>query len=107
MSVQADNRRLVRRLIIGCVLMFGFGFALVPLYDVFCEVTGFGGRTNTVAVSSEENPDYSRSVVPSPLDPWERISVLAHCDGGRSDQSSPEGYDSACERTTSRHVTRL
>ena len=26
--------------------MFAFGFALVPLYDVFCEITGFGGRTN-------------------------------------------------------------
>ena len=22
------------------VIMFGFGYALVPLYDVFCEVTG-------------------------------------------------------------------
>jgi len=28
------------------VAMFGFGFLLVPLYDVFCEITGFGGRTN-------------------------------------------------------------
>jgi len=28
--------------------MFGFGYALVPLYDVFCEVTGFGGRTDTI-----------------------------------------------------------
>ncbi len=26
------------------VLMFGFGFALVPLYDVFCEVTGLNGK---------------------------------------------------------------
>ena len=25
--------------------MFGFGFALVPLYDVICEITGLGGRT--------------------------------------------------------------
>lgn len=25
--------------------MFAFGFALVPLYDLFCEVTGLGGRT--------------------------------------------------------------
>jgi len=33
--------------IIAC-LMFGFGYALVPLYDVFCEVTGFGGRTDTI-----------------------------------------------------------
>jgi cytochrome c oxidase assembly protein subunit 11 len=25
--------------------MFGFGFALVPLYDLLCDVTGLGGRT--------------------------------------------------------------
>jgi cytochrome c oxidase assembly protein subunit 11 len=25
--------------------MFGFGFALVPLYDLLCEVTGLGGKT--------------------------------------------------------------
>jgi cytochrome c oxidase assembly protein subunit 11 len=27
------------------VAMFGFGYALVPLYDLFCEITGIGGRT--------------------------------------------------------------
>ncbi|MEX0615571.1 MAG: cytochrome c oxidase assembly protein [Methylophaga sp.] len=27
------------------VLMFGFGFMLVPLYDVFCEITGLNGKT--------------------------------------------------------------
>ncbi len=26
------------------LLMFGFGFALIPLYDVFCEVTGINGK---------------------------------------------------------------
>lgn len=32
-------------LLIIVVLMFGFGFMLVPLYDVFCEVTGLNGKT--------------------------------------------------------------
>jgi len=27
------------------VAMFGFGFALVPLYQVFCQVTGYNGST--------------------------------------------------------------
>lgn len=26
--------------------MFAFGFALVPLYDVFCEITGINGKTS-------------------------------------------------------------
>jgi len=37
--------KLVAKLAIGVVGMFGFGFALVPLYDVFCEVTGLNGKT--------------------------------------------------------------
>lgn len=42
--------------------MFAFGFALVPLYNVFCEVTGFGGKTATAAVAVAEAPDESRTV---------------------------------------------
>lgn len=45
-SLKVKNRNLVARLILGAVLMFGFGFALVPLYDVFCEVTGLNGKVN-------------------------------------------------------------
>jgi len=39
------NRRVVRRLTVAVVAMFGFGFALVPLYDVFCDITGINGKT--------------------------------------------------------------
>jgi len=42
--LKAKNRRLVGRLALSAILMFGFGFALVPLYDVFCEVTGLNGK---------------------------------------------------------------
>lgn len=31
--------------------MFGFGYALVPLYDVFCELTGLNGKTGEISVS--------------------------------------------------------
>lgn len=33
------------------LLMFGFGFALVPLYDVFCDITGLNGKTGRVEAS--------------------------------------------------------
>jgi cytochrome c oxidase assembly protein subunit 11 len=42
--------------------MFVFGFALVPLYDVFCEITGFGGKTASAAVAVVEAPDPNRTV---------------------------------------------
>jgi cytochrome c oxidase assembly protein subunit 11 len=44
------NRRVVRRLAFVVVGMFGFGFALVPLYDVFCDITGINGKTGRIAV---------------------------------------------------------
>ncbi|MEW5881311.1 MAG: cytochrome c oxidase assembly protein [Pseudomonadota bacterium] len=35
-----SNRTMVRKLVVVAVLMFGFGWALVPLYRKICEVTG-------------------------------------------------------------------
>lgn len=34
------------------VLMFGFAFALIPLYDTFCEITGLNGKTSGQVESS-------------------------------------------------------
>ncbi|NNF40182.1 MAG: cytochrome c oxidase assembly protein, partial [Woeseiaceae bacterium] len=61
-KLQSEHRSLTRRLLLLAAAMFGFGFLLVPLYDVFCEITGFGGRTNTTAVTVEEAPDFSREI---------------------------------------------
>jgi len=59
---QKRHRSLLIQLLVMTAAMFGFGFLLVPLYDVFCEVTGFGGRTNSVAIAVEEAPDLSREI---------------------------------------------
>lgn len=45
---QQANRRIVKRLGMAALLMFGFGFAMVPLYDVFCDITGLNGKTGRV-----------------------------------------------------------
>jgi cytochrome c oxidase assembly protein subunit 11 len=59
---RVSNRSLTFRLIVWVAAMFGFGFLLVPLYDVFCEITGFGGRTNAVAAVVPLSPDETRTV---------------------------------------------
>ena len=57
------NGRTARRLAIVVLAMFGFGYALVPLYDVLCEITGLGGRTGVVAAGSlDGGVDTSRTV---------------------------------------------
>lgn len=40
------HQRTVIKSLLAVVGMFGFGFALVPLYDVFCDITGLNGKTN-------------------------------------------------------------
>ena len=40
------NRRLAVGILAIAGAMFGFGFALVPLYNVFCSVTGLNGKTS-------------------------------------------------------------
>jgi len=48
----AANRKVVKRLTIAAVAMFGFGFALVPLYDVFCDITGINGKTGRIELEA-------------------------------------------------------
>ncbi|MGE0385328.1 MAG: cytochrome c oxidase assembly protein [Gammaproteobacteria bacterium] len=43
------HRRLALRLALIVAAMFGFGYALVPLYQVFCEVAGINGKTGRVS----------------------------------------------------------
>ena len=48
-SLKQKNARLVQVLTLVVIGMFGFGFALVPLYDVLCDLTGINGKTEAVA----------------------------------------------------------
>jgi cytochrome c oxidase assembly protein subunit 11 len=48
-DLSAANKRIVTRLAVVVLAMFGFGFALVPLYDVFCDITGINGKTGRIA----------------------------------------------------------
>ncbi len=51
-----DNARALRRTVIPLVLivggMTGMAFAAVPLYDLFCRVTGYGGTTQVAETGS-------------------------------------------------------
>lgn len=75
------NRRVVKRLLLGAVLMFGFGFALVPLYDVFCKVTGLNGKITRTGPVVQESVDTSRQV---------RVRMLGINNEGMPWQFGPE-----------------
>ena len=44
-SLEDRNRRVALLALLGALAMLGLGYAAVPLYDMFCRVTGFGGTT--------------------------------------------------------------
>lgn len=60
-----ENRRLTTKLWLFVAGSFAFGFALVPLYRVLCQVTGFGDQKQLAAVSKLAQPgavDTARTV---------------------------------------------
>jgi cytochrome c oxidase assembly protein subunit 11 len=62
-KVTADNKRLTLKLLGFALGSFAFGFALIPLYDVLCDITGFGNQRalgEKREVSAQ--PDDSRSI---------------------------------------------
>lgn len=62
MSAKPRNASLVSKLLLLTLGMFGFGYLLVPIYDVFCEITGLGGRTGDQAAAVALEPDLDRLV---------------------------------------------
>ncbi len=86
--VRKANRGLTARLLLMVAGSFAFGFALVPLYDVFCEITGIGSREglSQAAVVDAAAPADTRTItveftasVPAGGQ-WEFVPVAATMD---------------------------
>lgn len=63
-KAKKSNARLVWTILLITVGMFGFGFAMVPLYNAFCELTGLNGKVRTEAAAETAGyvPNESREV---------------------------------------------
>jgi len=57
-----NNRRMLTRLSIVAVLMFGFGFALVPFYDQICRALGINSLVERSETVTNTQVDQSRKV---------------------------------------------
>ena len=59
-----SNTRIVIVLTATIGFMFAFGYALVPLYDLFCEITGVGGKPTIAVVEGgpEGDVDLTRNI---------------------------------------------
>lgn len=78
-----ENRTLTLRLIGAVIAMFGFGFALVPLYDVMCDALGINGKTKSESVLQPQGmvADTSRTI---------RVEFMAHLNQGIAWQFQPK-----------------
>ncbi|WP_029060215.1 cytochrome c oxidase assembly protein [Stappia stellulata] len=52
--LQRSNRRVAIAVLGGVVAMTGMAYAAVPLYELFCQVTGYGGTTQRADASYGE-----------------------------------------------------
>ena len=48
-----ESKKTIRNLVLVVAGMFAFGFLLVPIYDVFCEITGLNGKVTGPSDLSE------------------------------------------------------
>jgi cytochrome c oxidase assembly protein subunit 11 len=63
MAAPVTNRRLLAQLSALAVAMFMFAiFVLPPLYDLFCEITGIGGKTDGAYQAVAVEVDTSREI---------------------------------------------
>jgi cytochrome c oxidase assembly protein subunit 11 len=60
MSARSANRTLVLKLVVVAIGMFGFGFALAPMYSKLCELTGLNNLQTRHADRSQ--PYHHRAI---------------------------------------------
>ena len=57
LSLEHRNRRVLMLGLLGALAMLGLGFAAVPLYNMFCRVTGFAGTTQVATEADAERAE--------------------------------------------------
>ena len=53
-----QNYRLLTKIALFVILMIGISYASVPLYDLFCRVTGYGGTTQKSSLAPGSKGNY-------------------------------------------------
>jgi len=75
------------RLALVVIAMFGFGFLMVPIYNVFCDITGLNGNnknTNTVASNVDYKVDENRTI---------KVQFMSSLNSGTRMDFKPEVFE--------------
>jgi cytochrome c oxidase assembly protein subunit 11 len=83
-TVEARNRRVGMIALLGAAAMLGLGYASVPLYRMFCQVTGFAGTTQRATEAEASKVAVSGKTMSIRFDtnvergmPWKFLPVQA------------------------------
>jgi cytochrome c oxidase assembly protein subunit 11 len=71
-KARPSHGRLVTKILLVTVAMFGFGYAMVPLYDILCDITGLNGKTGQLA-EAEAVAQYQEDVTR-----WVTVEFIAN-----------------------------
>jgi cytochrome c oxidase assembly protein subunit 11 len=133
MSLRRDNVRMVGKLAVVAAGMFGFGYALVPIYKTICEMTGINvlalGERNvpggSVATPGNTQVDLSRTITvefdANSRGPWsfkparrslqvhpgELATVLYEFQNVQDHRMSAQAFPSYAPRQAAAHFNKL
>lgn len=64
MSLKDKNKRLTRILLFGVLLMFGFAYLMVPMYQLICKKAGINGKSafSASSVDAKMQVDKTRTI---------------------------------------------
>jgi len=76
-ELRQDNRRMVGKLLVIAVLMFGFGYALVPIYRAVCDALGINvlSVSERLGAGQTTREDAARMAANSQVDRTRLITV--------------------------------
>ena len=92
------NQRLALKLGLVALFFAGFGFGMVPLYDVICRMVGIDGRTNAVASVPQANTQVDESR-------WIKVEFLSHAMPGVGLEFKPEQFSMMVHPGAVMHTT--
>ncbi len=63
MQRDKENKKVVKLSLVVTVVMIGFVVAMIPLYEIICDITGLNGKTGVLAVEDVIEQDSDHTVI--------------------------------------------
>lgn len=69
--VASAHKLVAGKMLLLAVGMFGFGYLMVPMYDIICEITGLNGKTGRVSIAEAKSTEVDE-------DRWITVEFVAN-----------------------------